>query len=177
MLGQGPLERCEGSLEIALRGSEQAAAAGGPGAVAPGGPLGQRLVLLDVDPRLLRLAQPKQRLDRIGPDPDRGVAPATLEQPPGQLAQVHTRRVQISERELEMAEHAEGDEHKKDIPVRLEQPERLLGCGARPLHVAEIRQRHGLAVQAQPRALPHWLCSASSRACAARSSACRQRPA
>jgi hypothetical protein len=55
VLSQRPVERYERSFEVALRRCEQAAATRGSGPVAPAGPLGQRLVLLDVDPRLLRI--------------------------------------------------------------------------------------------------------------------------
>ncbi len=46
-----------------------------------------------------------------------------------------------------MAEHCRVEEREKHAPRRLEQPKRLLGCCARPLHVAEVRQHQGLAEQ------------------------------
>ena len=67
-----------------------------------------------------------------------------------------------------MAEHAEVEEREEHAPVRLEQPKRLLGCGARPLHVAEVRQHEGLDVQGPAAAgLPLALLGQLPRGCGA----------
>ena len=69
-------------------------------------------MVLEVGARQLELAEGDQRLDRVRPDGLRRVVVSAREQPSWQLAQVLGRSLQVAERELQPAEHAETENHE-----------------------------------------------------------------
>ena len=107
-VGQGGLEGCGRSRRVPVGGGEQAATARGAyrSTGAPQPPR-VRLVLLQVGTGQLELAERDQGLDRVGPHGLRRVVQPVGKQPLGQLAQVLGGSLEVAERELQAAEHAE----------------------------------------------------------------------
>ena len=113
--GQGGLERCGRVGQAALCGRKESAAAGSAGrSTGASHTRGIRLVVLEVGARQLELAEGDQRLDRVCPDGLRRVEVSAREQPSWQLPQIPGRSLQVAERELQPAEHAEA-ENREDL--------------------------------------------------------------
>src|SRR5262245_11725569 len=97
-----------------------------------------RLVLVEVRARPVELAEGDERLDRVGPEGKRGVVHAAVEEPPGELAKVGGRRLHVSERELEPAEHSERDDAEERVGGCLREREAFLRRSARLVDETEI---------------------------------------
>ena len=100
--GDGSLETVEGSIEVALRGREQATAARdtseGEWATDQSGTV---LVAIEVGARSLELAQPEQHLDRIRPHRSGRVSIAEGEQSAREVLHVLSSRGQVPQGQLE----------------------------------------------------------------------------
>ena len=152
---------------VTLRRGQLATAAGsagsGPSALDPPRIL---LVRVEVDACLLDLAQGDERLDRVGPDRLRGIVQPRADESRRQLGEISARFLNVPERQLQTAEHAEAQqaEHLVLRPLHLRQA--LLGRGPRLVHETEIRLDQGLYA-ALPTAVvcePHLLAKAASLA-------------